>query len=279
MRRLVPLLTAALLLALAPAAGAEPLLPPRGKVFSGMTGGQSVGLFERQTGNHPAVFGFFTKFFGSNEFIFRGAEQAGSRLMLHISTQNGYGTREVVTPRGISRGDGDRYLVNLNRRIAEHGQPTYIRLMAEMNQANNGYSAFDRSGRSRGPAHSTAAYRQAWRRSTLILRGGPVAAIDAKLHALRLPPVRTDAEELPRPQIAMVWVPQTRGTPDIPANMPRAYWPGGAYVDWVGTSRASRSCSASGRCGAPTTPPSSGGCSAGSAPIRACGWCSTTRAS
>jgi hypothetical protein len=240
MRRLVPLLTAALLLALAPAAGAEPLLPPRGKVFSGMTGGQSVGLFERQTGNHPAVFGFFTKFFGSNEFIFRGAEQAGSRLMLHISTQNGYGTREVVTPRGISRGDGDRYLVNLNRRIAEHGQPTYIRLMAEMNQANNGYSAFDRSGRSRGPAHSTAAYRQAWRRSTLILRGGPVAAIDAKLHALRLPPVRTDAEELPRPQIAMVWVPQTRGTPDIPANMPRAYWPGGAYVDWVGTDFYSR---------------------------------------
>ena len=134
-----------------------PRLTPRGKVFSGMTGGQSVGLFERQTGNHPAVFGFFTKFFGSNEFIFRGAEQAGSRLMLHISTQDGYGTREVVTPRGISRGDGDRYLVNLNRRIAEHGQPTYIRLMAEMNQANNGYSAFDRSGRSRGPAHSTAA--------------------------------------------------------------------------------------------------------------------------
>jgi len=235
MRRLVPLLTAALLLALAPAAGAEPLLPPRGKVFSGMTGGQSVGLFERQTGNHPAVFGFFTKFFGSNEFIFRGAEQAGSRLMLHISTQNGYGTREVVTPRGISRGDGDRYLVNLNRRIAEHGQPTYIRLMAEMNQANNGYSAFDRSGRSRGPAHSTAAFKQAWRRSTLILRGGPVEAIDAKLRALGLPPVQTDAEELPQPAIAMLWVPQTRGTPDIPANMPRAYWPGGAYVDWVGT--------------------------------------------
>ena len=69
-----------------------------------MTGGHSVGPFERQTGNHPAVFGFFTKFSGANEFIFRGAEQAGSRLMLHVSTQDGYGTREVVTPRGISRG-------------------------------------------------------------------------------------------------------------------------------------------------------------------------------
>jgi hypothetical protein len=240
MRRLAALLAAACLLALAPSASAEPLLPPRGKVFSGVTGGTSLDLFQRQTGNHPAVFGFFTKFGGANEFIFRGAEQAGSRLMLHISTQDGYGTREVVTPRGIAQGEGDRYLVGLNRRIAESGRPAYIRLMAEMNQANNGYSAFDRSGRPRGPAHSTAQFRQAWRRSTLILRGGPVAGIDAQLRRLGQPAVETGAAELPRPQIAMVWVPQTRGTPDIPANMPRAYWPGDAYVDWVGTDFYSR---------------------------------------
>ena len=240
MRRLAVTLAAACTLALAPAAAADPLLPPRGKVFSGLTGGLSAEGFARQTGNRPAVFGFFTKFGGANEFIFRGAEQADARLMLHISTQDGYGTREVVTPRGIAHGDGDRYLVGLNRRIAEYGQPTYIRLMAEMNQANNGYSAFDRSGRSRGPAHSTAAFKQAWRRSTLILRGGPVAGIDAELRRLGLPPVETGAEELPRPQIAMLWVPQTRGTPDIPANMPRAYWPGGRYVDWVGTDFYSR---------------------------------------
>jgi hypothetical protein len=241
-RPLLAVLAAALLVpALAPAASAsDPLLPPRGKVFSGLTGGLSVDLFQRQTGNHPAVFGFFTKFYGSDEFIFRSAEQANSRLMLHISTQDGYGTREVVTPRGIAQGHGDRYLVNLNRRIAEYGQPTYIRLMAEMNQANNGYAAFGANGRPRGPAHTTAQFKQAWRRSTLILRGGPVEAIDAKLRALRLPPVETNAEELPRPAIAMLWVPQTRGTPDIPANMPRAYWPGGAYVDWVGTDFYSR---------------------------------------
>src|SRR5215218_11277029 len=150
MRRSVLALLAAACLALPATASADPLLPPRGKVFSGLSGGLSADLFERQTGNHPAVFGFFTKFYGSNEFIFRSAEQANSRLMLHISTQDGYGTREVVTPRGIAQGDGDRYLVNLNRRIAEYGQPAYIRLLAEMNQANNGYAAFDASGRPRG---------------------------------------------------------------------------------------------------------------------------------
>ena len=75
--------------------------------------------------------------------------------MLHVSTQDGYGTRELITPRGIARGEGDRYLLSLNRRIAEAGEPVYVRLLAEMNQANNGYSAFDRNGRSRGagPLH------------------------------------------------------------------------------------------------------------------------------
>jgi len=43
--------------------------------------------------------------------------------------------------------------------------------MAEMNQANNTYAAFDRDGSARGPSHSTRAFKQAWRRTTLILRG------------------------------------------------------------------------------------------------------------
>jgi hypothetical protein len=239
MRRALATLIA--VLALAPAAEArEAYLPPAGKVFSGVSGSTSFAGFKSATRSRPAVVGFFTKFGGANEFIFRSAEREHARLMLHISTQDGYGTREVVTPLGIARGQGDAYLVRLNRRIAEYGEPTYIRLLPEMNQANNGYSAFDRSGRSRGAGHSTAAFRRAWRRATLILRGGAVAAIDAKLHALHLPPVRTGADELPAPPLAMVWVPQTRGTPDIPANLPRAYWPGGAYVDWIGTDFYSR---------------------------------------
>ena len=116
--------------------------------------------------------------------------------MLHVSTQDGYGTPELITPRGIARGQGDRYLLSLNRRIAEAGEPVYVRLLAEMNQANNGYSAFDRSGRLARPvATRPGAFRSAWRRSALILRGGPVAAIDAKLRRLGLPPVQGDAED------------------------------------------------------------------------------------
>jgi hypothetical protein len=162
--------------------------------------------------------------------------------MLHVSTNAGYGEPEQITPGGIAQGAGDSYLLSLNRKIAAFGEPVYIRLMAEMNQANNAYCAFNHDGSPRDAAHSTKAFKAAWRRSTLILRGGPVAAIDAKLASLHLPAVRgRDAgDELPEPQVAMLWVPQTEGSPAIARNSAAAYWPGAQYVDWVGTDFYSR---------------------------------------
>jgi hypothetical protein len=240
MRRLL-LAPAAALALTAASAHAATFAPPSGKVYTGMSGSTSADLFTRQVGRDVAVFGVFTKWYGQNEYAFGAARHSGARLMLHVSTQDGYGTRELITPLGIARGEGDRYLLSLNRRIAEEGTPVYVRLLAEMNQANNGYSAFDRSGRSRGPSHSTKAFRSAWRRSALILRGGPVAGIDARLRSLGLPPVQgARGAELPQPQVALMWVPQTEGSPPIAANAPRAYWPGGRYVDWVGTDFYSR---------------------------------------
>jgi opacity protein-like surface antigen len=59
MRRIL-LLAGLLTLVAAPAAAADTLLPPKGKVYTGVTGGQSVGSFESQVGKHPSVFGFFT---------------------------------------------------------------------------------------------------------------------------------------------------------------------------------------------------------------------------
>jgi hypothetical protein len=234
MRRLA-VLTALLTLAIAPAASAAKLTPPTGKVYTGVTGSKSLEKFKHQVGKHPSVFGFFHKWGGPTGFIYKAAENSGSRLMLHISTQDGYGTPEAITPRGIANGDGDRYLIRTNKEIAEYGKPTYVRFLAEMNQTNNGYCAYNRDGSSRGKAHSTKAFIAAWRRTTLILRGGLVADINAKLATLHLPPVQTNATALPVPLVAMAWVPQTEGTPSIRKNRARAYWPGNQYVDWVGT--------------------------------------------
>jgi hypothetical protein len=134
-----------------------------------------------------------------------------------------------VTPAGIARGTADRWLTALNRKIAQHGAPVYIRLMAEMNGHWNVYSAY---GVHRDRAHSTKAFRAAWRRTTVILRGGP--QVDARLRALHQPPLKAGGA-LPAAQVAMQWVPQVAGAPDVAGNRPLAYWPGGRYVDWVGT--------------------------------------------
>ena len=42
-------------------------------------------------------------------------------------------------------------------------------------------------------------------------------------------------ERMPEPRVAMMWVPQSFGSPNIAGNQPADYWPGGKYVDWVGS--------------------------------------------
>ncbi len=231
--RLAAALVVTICLALPGAAQAEVLLPPSGKVFAGLTGGYDTLGFERQTGSHPAVFQFFSGFDGSLEYIFRGAAVSRSRLAIHLSTDRS--GREVITPKGIATGRGDTFLIKLADRIALSGAPAYIRLMSEMNCHWNMYSAYTASGRARGPEYTTRWYKRAWRRTVLVVRGGPVARVNRKLRAMRLRPVVTDRTELARPTVSFMWVPQVAGAPDTRANSPRAYWPGKRWVDWVGT--------------------------------------------
>jgi beta-mannanase len=150
--------------------------------------------------------------------------------MLSVSP-NGTG----LTPRSIAQGKGDRFLVELNRLIAERNVVTYVRPMSEMNNGNNSYSAYRLNGSSRGAAYTTTQFKKAWRRMALILRGGDVAAIDAKLRRLKLPKVSVAAQTLPTPPVAIAWVPLSFGNPEIAKNHPSHWWPGSAYVDWVGT--------------------------------------------
>src|SRR3954451_23687606 len=181
---------ALLVLALSAAsAAANPYLPPAGKVWAGVTGNvRPVDNFARQTGKHPAIWQFFTNWGDSAHWWYPFARDARSRPMVHITT--GTPGHERITPRGIAMGQGDDYLIGLNAGIASSGQIAYIRLMAEMDGNWNPYCAFNANGSSRGRAHSTAAFRQAWRRAVLIVRGGPLAAIDTKLRKLHMPPVR-----------------------------------------------------------------------------------------
>ena len=246
-----------------PSAHATAYTAPGGKVLVGVSGGRSVDGYVRASGKRPAMFQFFVAWGDRFRYAYRRAAQARAGLMVHLSTYNGPGTHERITPRAIALGRGDGYLLSLGRAFAAHGQPVYLRLFGEMNNAANPYSAFNHDGSSRGSAHGPFWFRQAWRRVYLVVKGGRVATINARLRALGLPPVRhTRASparsmrcvaggllmrrseravvQLPRPKLAVQWAPMTAGSPDIAANRPGRYWPGGAYVDWVGTDFYSR---------------------------------------
>src|SRR3954468_13055514 len=191
------LLVAVFLLAVPATASASPYLPPVGKTFAGVTGGYDASSFARETGSHPSVFQFFGGWNQTTGYMFEGAQKANARVMIHLSTVRG--TSEQITPRGIARGRGDDYLLELGQKIAAYGGVTYIRLMAEMDGYWNAYCAYTASGRSKGPAYTRKQFRRAWKRTVLILRGGPVATLNARLHALHMPAPRTAATELPRP--------------------------------------------------------------------------------
>jgi hypothetical protein len=242
-----PLLVIAAVVALAAAtATAAPALPyaaPDGKVLVGVTGGRTVDGYVRAAGKPPAMFQFFVNWGQPFQYAYRRAQEARAGLMVHLSTYNGPGTRERITPRDIAQGQGDRYLSSLTRRFAAHGRPVYLRPFGEMNNAANPYSAYSANGKSRGSAHDPLWFRQAWRRLYLVLKGGPVATIDARLHALGMPRLGSTATGsgwLPRPKVALQWTPMTAGSPNVAANGPDRYWPGSGYVDWVGTDFYSR---------------------------------------
>lgn len=235
---------AALLLAPAGALSAA-YSPPAGRIYAGVAGGlqrSDYTSFTALSGRHAAVWQLFLTWDqdrGENPYLYlrtrlQMARELNVRLALSLSTARQDGS-ERISPAAIARGDGDAYLLGLNRELGAAGDVVYVRPYAEMNQGNNVYSAFASGGGRRGSTHSTAAFKRAWRRTVLILRGGDVAAIDRRLAAMRMPAVQTDSASLPTTRTSFIWCPQVAGDPNVGGNSPRAYWPGNAWVDWVGT--------------------------------------------
>jgi hypothetical protein len=230
--RLVTALCTAFLLLMGPGrAAAAAFAPPPHQLFAGVAG-QPISSYQRAVGKHPAVYQIFAAWGEYLPSIFRDAANAHARLMIHITTASG--SREMITPGGIARGEGDGWLIALNQAAFQSGGVTYIRLMAEMDGYWNPYTAYNADGGRRDSAHSTSVFRKAWKRATLILRGGSLRRIDSQLAGLGMPPLHA-THDLPIPQIAMLWVPQVAGAPDVAGNQPRDYWPGRQWVDWVGT--------------------------------------------
>ncbi len=216
-------------------ASAQPYLPPGHHVFAGLTGGSSITQWQQIVGKHPPVFETYMTFNTPTRWLASPDSAFRARLALHLSTSDGYGKPGVTSPEAIALGHSDWFLLALGRHLAQSHRIVYLRVMGEMNGYWNAYAPFSADGSWRGVQNSQKFYIAAWRRTVLIVRGGPVSRINRRLRALRLPPVHTHARTLPRPRVAFLWVPQDAGSPDVPGNAPGAFWPGNAYVDWVGT--------------------------------------------
>ena len=262
----IGLLACAVALAAASTASGDAYAPRDGRAFHGVSDTGQIADFRSftdQAGAHPAV---LQDFFHWRVPLTTGAlyrwGKTDTRGVLSLSTQTGEGV-EMITPRQIAMGKDDRYMTHMAADIAETGQTVYIRLMAEMNGHWNAYSAYNADGSARRGGHSTRWYRLAWRRFTLILRGGSRDRINRKLMRMGLPriiraksqddPVYEGGadgiplpipERMPRPRVAMMWVPQSFGSPNVNGNQPEDYWPGGKYVDWVGIDIYSKFASA-----------------------------------
>jgi hypothetical protein len=219
--------------------------PPKGRqLYMGVSDGGSKTdyfRFAKAAGQHLPVLQAFETWSAWNQEAIKRWKRTESRGMLSISTAACYQCSGVISPRGIRKGDGDRYLLTVNRKLAQWGRPTYIRLLPEMNGHWNPYAAYDADGSGRGRSHKTAQFRKAWKRSVIIIRGGPRKKINRKLKRNKMPPLKTGRKgngpppkHIPQPKVSFMWVPQTAGSPNIKGNGPRAYWPGGRYVDWIG---------------------------------------------
>ena len=215
----------------------QPFLPPTGTVFQGVAT-KPVSAYTTEVHKHPAVYQEFVAWGQWLPGITADATANRARLMIEITTA--YGSTNRITPQGIADGNGDAWLIGLSKQFAASNNITYVRLMAEMNNCNNPYAADNCDGSSRGSAYSASEWKQAWRRATLIFRGGSVADIDTELKSLGMPGLRTGETTLATPQVAMVWVPMVGGSPDVSALEPGVYFPGKQWVDWVGTDFYSR---------------------------------------
>ena len=223
------------------------LLPaPTGQVFFGVTDTGEIEDFQSfatTVGKHPAVIQTFHPWGNSLHYAIPRWGLAQARPMLHISTVDDQTGGEIITPRGIATAASDDYLIRLNSSFGTRQIRAYIRPLGEMNRCLNLWAAYACDGKTlRSESHSPYWYRQAFRRIAIVVRGGgTLAEINARLAAASLAPLDRRAksgvepEALPYAPVSMVWSPLPGGSPATKKNRPMRFYPGGAYVDWVGS--------------------------------------------
>jgi Glycosyl hydrolase family 26 len=236
---LVALAAAILCFSIAADAEAGTLLPKGKKIFFGISDtGDSAdfGNFSAALHKHPALIESFRTWDSDFPDSIERWQAARARPVLHITTADTGDGHELISPRAIAQGYGDDYLIRLNKLFWAKKMAAYIRPLGEPNRCLNVYASYACDGSLRDAAHKPRWYRLAFRRIYVLLHGGGSRAkIDARLGEAGLPPLHTELRGLPRAPIAVLWSTLPAGSPTVPQNRPKHFYPGDTYVDWVGT--------------------------------------------
>jgi hypothetical protein len=220
------------------AAGA-PVVPPDGTAYSGVTvrldgaglddfraasGQREVAILNRY--NRAGLTGFRAALGDISEH--RVAGMISWRLFRAFHSPKHRG----ATQASIRRGEIDPYILGRAAEARRYGKPLFIRMNWEMNGDWMPYSRLDAQGRPR-EGNSYARFRDAWRRTVILFRGGTKVEIDRRLRAQGMPPLKANVEEVaPVTNVAWAWVPASKA-PHKGENVHK-YYPGDAFVDWVG---------------------------------------------
>jgi hypothetical protein len=229
-------------------ADAAPLKPPGEQIFFGVTDTGDVDgyrSFARAVGKRPAVIQTFHPWGNTLSQALPRWRALRVRPMLHITTKADDGT-ELITPRQIANGKGDRYLLMLNSVLSRQKVRAYIRPLGEPNRCLNPYAGVDCAGNVRGGAYAFSWYRSAFRRIAIIVRGGGKRSrINSRLKRIGQPKLKGQsksrhARRLRKAPVSIIWSPLPAGSPTVRNNLPGRYWPGRDWVDWVATDFYSR---------------------------------------
>ena len=214
--------------------------PPDGRVYAAASTSGIEANYDSflSVANQPSV-AIYNRFGGKGLADFRWvlSEFRKRDVAGMVSWYNFRAQYEPDKPGGssasIARGDVDRHIIDRAAEVREYGEPLFIRMNWEMNGFWFAYSAYDKQGNlRRDNAH--AHYRNAWRRTVELFRGGTAEEINKRLSALHLPVLAVDVDWVaPADNVSWVWNP-SHGTQWKDRQAVFDYYPGDGFVDWVG---------------------------------------------
>src|ERR1700744_2004213 len=172
---LLALAATALTLLFAAPAGALSLVPPKPDVLLGVSdrgSTEELNSFVELTGKHPALMQTFFGWGNTPNKAFERWRETQTRPVVAISSQNAQTLEEIITPEQIALGQGDDYLLQLNAFFASHNLPAYIRPLGGPNTCLHAWAGVECDGTIKGGEHSPFWYKEAFRRTVAIVRGG-----------------------------------------------------------------------------------------------------------